>query len=132
MGCRSQNKCTDAANELKAKTKKNLALVTMILDTSSLESSKRFSDTFKSKYDRLDIAVFNAGIAVTQGLQLSADGIEMIFATAQVGHFLIFRELQSIIEKTSKQFGAVTLTHISSATNFNTLELPSPGVFFVT
>eukprot|EP00189_Rhodosorus_marinus_P004018 CAMPEP_0113969080 /NCGR_PEP_ID=MMETSP0011_2-20120614/10005_1 /TAXON_ID=101924 /ORGANISM="Rhodosorus marinus" /LENGTH=270 /DNA_ID=CAMNT_0000982471 /DNA_START=66 /DNA_END=878 /DNA_ORIENTATION=- /assembly_acc=CAM_ASM_000156 len=72
----------------------------MAVDVSSLESVKKFASDFRSKYDRLDLLVENAGVMALEPRQESVDGYEMQFATNHLGHFLLTNELMPLLSKT--------------------------------
>jgi NAD(P)-dependent dehydrogenase (short-subunit alcohol dehydrogenase family) len=89
-------KCQQAKAAMEAdasKEGKKLKLVTLVLDTSSLASTKKFADDVKSKFpERLDHVVFNAGIGVTPSgnFESSVDGFDLIFATNHLGFNIFF------------------------------------------
>ncbi len=60
MACRDTAKADEARNKIVQETK-NENVHGMKLDLSSTESIKNFSNEFKSKFDRLDILINNAG-----------------------------------------------------------------------
>ncbi|XP_013777399.2 retinol dehydrogenase 14-like [Limulus polyphemus] len=65
------------------------ALVTVMkMDLSSLNSVRHFVKEFKAKYDKLDILINNAGVALVP-LTRSEDGYELHFAVNHLGHFLL-------------------------------------------
>ncbi len=57
-------------------------------DLSSLESVAAFAETFRSKYERLDVLVNNAGLSLPVR-HLTDDGVEMMFAINHLGHFAL-------------------------------------------
>jgi NAD(P)-dependent dehydrogenase (short-subunit alcohol dehydrogenase family) len=57
-----------------------------------------FTDEFRKKELPLHILVNNAGIAMVP-FKLTEDGIEIVFATNYVGHFLLTRRLLDILVK---------------------------------
>jgi len=75
----------------------NQSVSVMACDLSSRDYIKRFSDEFKSSYDRLDVLINNAG-AVFARRQLSVDGIESSMAVNYIGPFLLTRELLPLLE----------------------------------
>jgi NAD(P)-dependent dehydrogenase (short-subunit alcohol dehydrogenase family) len=60
LACRDKTKGTEAVNLIKAQTN-NQNVEFGQLDLASLKSIKEFADTFKAKYDHLDILINNAG-----------------------------------------------------------------------
>lgn len=56
------------------------------LDLSSLDSVRRASDELKSRYDRIDLLINNAGVMWTPK-STTADGFELQFGTNHLGHY---------------------------------------------
>ncbi|OAT68554.1 short-chain dehydrogenase [Mycobacteroides immunogenum] len=56
------------------------------LDLSSLESIRRASDELKSRYDKIDLLINNAGVMWTEK-STTADGFELQFGTNHLGHY---------------------------------------------
>ncbi|MEO8232461.1 MAG: SDR family oxidoreductase [Ignavibacteriota bacterium] len=69
-------------------------------DISSLNDVKTFAEKVKSKYNRLDVLVNNAGSRFPD-YQKSVDGIELTFATNHLGHFLLTHLLMDLLRKSS-------------------------------
>ena len=66
----------------------NVAVDVMQLDLASLDSVRRFADTYLEQHMRLDMLINNAGImACPHGL--TEEGYEMQFGTNHIGHFLL-------------------------------------------
>lgn len=72
----------------------------MECDLSSFESIKNFTQKFKSKYDKLDILINNAGVWEIQRKE-TKDGIEMIFGVNHLAPFLLTNLLLETIKNTS-------------------------------
>lgn len=92
MACRNLEKGAAAQRELIAATG-NHRVDLLELDVSSFASIRRFSAAFKEKYGALDILIHNAAY-LNHGetnYRLSADGIELSFATNLAGPFLMTR-----------------------------------------
>jgi len=127
MACRSPSRCEAAAkriredeivvrrgNEDRGVANPGSAVVTMIVDTSSLRSVKTFCHEFQARNDDgegnplpLDMLFLNAGIGFAGNdddgsLPLSEDGIEMTFATNIVGHHLMYRLLEPSIRRSDE------------------------------
>lgn len=126
LGCRSVTKCDAAAAAMQESSDASLDLVTMKLDLGSLQSVEDFATEFKEKFDRLDVALFNAGFARFGDLQLSTDGIETSFAVNHIGHFKLFKDLRELIEKTAET-ADVKIISVSSSAHFN--GIPEIGVY---
>jgi NAD(P)-dependent dehydrogenase (short-subunit alcohol dehydrogenase family) len=69
----------------------------MHLDTSEQQSIHEFARQFRKRYNRLDVLVNNAGINRSER-QMSADGIELTFATNVLGYFLLPRDLLDLLQ----------------------------------
>lgn len=69
----------------------------MVCDLASRDSIKRFSEEFRSRHDRLDVLINNAG-AVFAKRRLSVDGIESSMAVNYIGPFLLTRKLLPLLK----------------------------------
>jgi retinol dehydrogenase 12 len=69
----------------------------LLADLSSQKDIHQVAQQFKSKYDRLDILINNAGATFGERLE-SVDGIEMTFALNHLGYFLLTHLLKDVIE----------------------------------
>jgi len=68
------------------------------LDLARLASVRRCAEEYQERFDRLDVLVNNAGVALTRGpRQVTHDGIEMMFGVNHVGHFLLTQLLLPLI-----------------------------------
>ncbi|CAL8101832.1 unnamed protein product [Orchesella dallaii] len=89
LACRDLEKAKEAVSWIRQKTTLG-QLICMELDLSSLQSVRTFCKEFKSKYDRLDILINNAGVMVPpEKTKRTADGFEMHFGVNHLGHFLL-------------------------------------------
>jgi protochlorophyllide reductase len=77
----------------------NAKLDLMKLDVGDLASVRKFATAFKSKYDRLDILLNNAGLMAIPR-QETTDGLEMQLGVNHLGHFALTGLLLDIIVKT--------------------------------
>ena len=72
------------------------------LDLASLASVRRCAAEFAERFDRLDVLINNAGVALTRGArQVTHDGLEMQFGVNHVGHFLLTHLLLPLIRKSA-------------------------------
>ncbi|MBY8998256.1 MAG: SDR family oxidoreductase [Candidatus Thorarchaeota archaeon] len=76
----------------------NSSVDLMICDLSSMESIRSFVAEFKSKYDRLDVLLNNAG-AVISKRQVTNDGFERTIAVNYLAPFLLTHELLSVLKE---------------------------------
>ncbi|CAM0879414.1 unnamed protein product [Alopecurus aequalis] len=74
------------------------------LDLNSLKSVRAFADQFNSMNLPLNILINNAGVMFCP-FQLSADNIEMQFATNHLGHFLLTNLLLDNMKATAESTG---------------------------
>jgi NAD(P)-dependent dehydrogenase (short-subunit alcohol dehydrogenase family) len=71
----------------------------MELDLMDLASIRKFADTFKQEYDRLDVLMNNAGIMMTPYF-LTKEGFEAQMGTNHLGHFALTGHLMELIIET--------------------------------
>lgn len=98
LACRSMDKAQVALAELQAEIPNAQAEI-MQLDLASLASVRRFVETFKAKYDRLDVLVNNAGIMMTP-YGVTEDGFEQQFGVNHLGHFALTGLLLDLLTDT--------------------------------
>lgn len=85
------------------------------LDLASLESVRRFTDSFLSEFERLDILIANAGV-MCPPLQRTKEGFELQFGTNHLGHFvLVCRLVPALVNVSSSRIVMVS----SSAHRFS-------------
>lgn len=70
-----------------------------ILDLSNLNKIRQFADDFKSKHQRLDILINNAGVMMPPP-SLTDDGYELQFGTNFLGHFALTGYLYPLLKQT--------------------------------
>jgi retinol dehydrogenase 13 len=118
MTCRNVDKCNAAAESIRSSvgsSKEQSSLTTMILDTNSLASVRDFSVSFLDQQNSLEMLFLNAGgvgyldKVNKKCVPPNSDNIETTFATNFVGHHLLFRYLQPVLES-SKHIGRVVST----------------------
>ncbi|MDO8897439.1 MAG: SDR family NAD(P)-dependent oxidoreductase [Bacteroidales bacterium] len=99
IACRNLEKGEKALQEIVAASN-NKAVHLMQVDMSSLASISQFCAAYKEQFDKLDILINNAGyFNHGEGRRLSADGIEITFATNVVGPFLLTEQLKNELKK---------------------------------
>jgi len=59
-----------------------------VADMSQLDSVRKLAEQIQGRYERLDVLVNNAGVS-KQAREVTADGLEMTFATNHLGPFLL-------------------------------------------
>mmetsp|Transcript_7066 Transcript_7066/g.11153 ORF Transcript_7066/g.11153 Transcript_7066/m.11153 type:complete len:335 (-) Transcript_7066:408-1412(-) len=86
-------------------------------DLSDLKQIHRLSDEIRTKYDRCDVLINNAGVFEDRK-QLSADGLELTFAINVVAPFLLTKLLLDLLECGSSP-RIVNTASISQAYSFD-------------
>ncbi len=99
MACRHVDRSRAVQKEIISKANNNRVYL-MELDVSSRASIDRFCDAYKSKFDVLDILINNAAyFNHGEAYRLSADHIELTFATNVLGPFLLTEGLADYLKK---------------------------------
>jgi NAD(P)-dependent dehydrogenase (short-subunit alcohol dehydrogenase family) len=120
MTCRDTSKCNTAAESIRTRATTNkrsndngsirrpiATLTTMVLDTNSLSSVRDFSLSYMNNdpSKSLDMLFLNAGgvgyidKVNKKCIPTNDDTIEITFATNYVGHHLLFRYMQPLLER---------------------------------
>lgn len=97
LAVRSPDRGQEAARDIAASTGSTRPEV-MIVDFSSAPSIRAFSDAFLKKHGTLDVLVNNAGTWSTSRRE-NAEGIELVWATNQLGYFLTAELLRPALLK---------------------------------
>lgn len=95
---RNRQKTEQLVGELKASTG-NDALDYIICDLSRMADVKRAAEQFKTKHDRLDVLVNNAG-ATFKSPTMGPDGFELTFALNHLAYFYLTASLLDLLKKT--------------------------------
>ncbi|WP_216827535.1 SDR family NAD(P)-dependent oxidoreductase [Alkalihalobacterium elongatum] len=99
MACRNLELSTGVQEEIK-RTTKNERVDLIKLDVSSFESIRTFCSQFKEQYEKLDVLIHNAAYANHgEKYRLSADHIELTFATNTIGPYLMTMLLVDHLKK---------------------------------
>jgi NAD(P)-dependent dehydrogenase (short-subunit alcohol dehydrogenase family) len=72
----------------------------MTADLSSLAQVRRLAESVQARYPRLDVLVNNAGV-ISMHRQLTAEGLEITFATNHLGPFLLTNLLRGLLERSA-------------------------------
>eukprot|EP00980_Cylindrotheca_fusiformis_P002389 scaffold558_cov111-Cylindrotheca_fusiformis.AAC.7 len=111
LACRDEGKAEDAIENIGLPDNTFF----LPLDLSDLESVRDFAAKFKESYDRLDVLVNNAGVAMTNA-GTTKQGFETQFGINHVAHFLLFKLLVPMLLKTAEDTGKPSrFVSISSA-----------------
>ena len=87
LACRNEQKGKEAIVRIQSDVPKSNAEL-MLLDVAELASIRRFADKFRSRFDRLDVLVNNAGIMMNP-FGRTVDGFELQFGTNHLGPFAL-------------------------------------------
>jgi len=109
-------------NQIKQQTG-NPAVEFMWADLSSQQEIRRMVQEFKSRYQRLDVLVNNAG-AIFAERRESVDGIEMTFALNYLGYFLLTNLLLDTLKASApaRIINTSSRSHARAQINFDDLE----------
>jgi retinol dehydrogenase-12 len=91
----------------------------LVADLSKLDDVRAVAAAFRTRHERLDVLVNNAGALFTSYLR-SADGFEMTFALNHLSYFLLTRELLDPLTRTE---GARVVNTSSAAHRSGKIEL---------
>lgn len=92
----------------------------ILADFSSLKEIVKLAAEVKSDYKRLDVLVNNAGLSLPKR-QLSADGIEKVFAINHIGYFYLTGLLLDLIKSSSPSRIINVASEAHSEIDFNDL-----------
>lgn len=96
MVCRSRERSEKALAEIRQAVG-GAAVELMIADLSSQQSVRALADSFRQKYDRLDVLVNNAGAFFLER-EITVDGLESTFAVNHLGYFLLTNLLLDMLK----------------------------------
>lgn len=125
MACRNPEKARAAADGIVAEGVAGSVDV-LPLDLADLASVRAFSDAFRSRYDRLDLLINNAGV-MWPPLSRTADGFELQFGTNHLGHFALTARLLDRLRETAgaRVVTVASLSHRFGAIDFDDLQWQS-------
>jgi retinol dehydrogenase 12 len=116
---RSREKTQAVVNEIRTQGGK----VDMLLaDLSSLDEVRRLAAAFKSKYNRLDVLINNAG-AFFSSRHETVDGYEMTFALNHLAYFVLTNELLDVLKDSApaRIINVSSDAHRGTSLNFDDL-----------
>ncbi len=127
MACRTQDKAEAAIQQIQ-KELPQAKLEFIHLDLADLASVKKFAADFKSRYDRLDVLLNNAGIMMVP-YRKTADGFESQFGTNHLGHFALTGSLIDLILKTpgARVVNISSNAHYAGEMDFDNLHYEDGG-----
>ncbi|PXX55556.1 protochlorophyllide reductase [Nocardia tenerifensis] len=92
LGCRDTHRAVRAKQAILAEVP-DASLDTIPLDLASIDSVREATARITARETRLAGIICNAGVQIVSGVETSADGYEMTFATNHLGHFQLVTEL---------------------------------------
>lgn len=93
---RNEQKCKQVSEHIKKKTG-NEKVKYYVADISLIKDVKKITDMIKKDFNILDVLINNAGARFLNH-QLTAEGIEITFATNHLGHFVLTNELLPLLQ----------------------------------
>ncbi|MCZ7609007.1 MAG: SDR family oxidoreductase [Ignavibacterium sp.] len=108
---RSEEEGKKLSDSLNKKSKINSEFIRC--DISALKDVRLFAEKVKSKYDRLDVLINNAGSRFSE-YQKSSDEIELTFATNHLGHFLLTYLLIDLLKRSDN----ARIINVSSSAHY--------------
>ena len=126
LAARTPSKAEAAIAEVK-KAVPNSRVSFLQLDLTSFAAVKKAADEFKSRSNRLDILINNAGIMAVPW-SMTEDGYEIQFGTNHMGHALLTKLLMPTLLKTAEEPGSdVRVVNLSSEGH---QMAPGPGIVY--
>jgi len=107
---RNEAKLQAVSNEIITATG-NPGIDTIRADLFSLADTKRMTDELKSKYDRLDVLINNAGAFLNKQRETTNEGLEKTITLNLLAPFLIMQSFQDVLARSS----SARIINLSSA-----------------
>lgn len=126
---RNEEKCIQSVKEV-SNFSGNSQVNYLLADLSSMGEVKNLAEQFRSKFDRLDVLINNAGAAFLNR-QVTVDGFEKTFATNHLAYFLLSALLLDMLKASSPSriVNVSSNSHYNGKIRFNDLHLK--GFYFV-
>ena len=108
---RNTQRISDAAQKLKEDTGSD-SIAPLKLDLASFASIREFASSFsQGQFPPLKCLICNAGIRVTQSIQVTQDGCEATFGINYLGHFLLTNLLLPLMAQDARIIMVSSRTH---------------------
>tara|TARA_B100001115_G_C15815586_1_gene404856 strand:+ start:493 stop:1380 length:888 start_codon:yes stop_codon:yes gene_type:complete len=126
MTGRNENKLQEAKAEI-LKRVPGATLELGLMDLSDISSIKNFAKVFKSKHEKLDVLINNAGIMFPPPGR-TKDGFELEFGVNYIGHYVLTALLFPLLKKTAKSriVSMSSIAHLNGRVDFENLKLEKP------
>lgn len=120
---RNTERCLNVVDEIKNKTN-NQNIDYVVADFSNLDEVKRMSEEIKSRYDKLDVLINNAGIYLKRRMS-DEKGIELTFKINHLAHFYLTYLLFDLLKKSEdgRIINVSSIAHESADDDFSDLML---------
>ena len=121
VAVRNEEKGNVAVDKIKLENQ-NADVQVMLVDLSNLKSVHQFAENFKSKFEKLDLLINNAGVMVPPHTK-TKDGFELQFGTNHLGHFALTGLLIDLLKKSpgSRIVNVSSTAHKIGKLNFDDL-----------
>ena len=128
LGARDSNKAVATVDQIRQQTGNN-DIEYLLADLSSQQEVRRLADEFKTRHQRLDVLINNAG-ALMLTRQQSVDGIEMTFALNHLNYFLLTNLLLEMLQASapSRIVNVSSDSHRNASMNFQDLQPQSRAI----
>lgn len=128
IAARDKQKIKQAIERIRATGSGTGSLEVGILDLASLTNVRHFADQFKTRHERLDLLINNAGVMIPPASK-TEDGFELQFGVNFLGHFALTGFLLPLLEKAARA-RVVTLSSGAAiraeGIDFDNLKLEKP------
>ena len=107
MGCRNKQKGSIVCEQIKQKTE-NSAIEVVEIDLASLDSVQQFVQEVKSKYNRVDVLLNNAGVLCRQ-FRATKENVEYTISVNYLGSYILTEQLFPLMTAGTKIISTVSL-----------------------
>ncbi|MBN2472493.1 MAG: SDR family oxidoreductase [Anaerolineae bacterium] len=126
MVCRSQQRGEAARSQIAAQlaaAQDSGAVALLVADMGSQRAIRQLAETFRARYDRLDVLVNNAGATYVNRIE-TEDGLEANFAVNHLGYFLLTNLLLDLVIESApaRIVNVASSAHWEGTINFDDLQ----------
>lgn len=116
--CRTDAKCIDAQERIKAMTLKDIDYV--LMDLASVNSIREAVKEIGARFDKVDVLVNNAGIA-TDNDRVTVDYFPEVVGVNHLGPFLFTAELLGMLSDNARIVNVASLAYMTADIDVNDL-----------